>query len=80
MFWYRLGISVVLCIAFIMQLFPLIGHWFFKHCSDNISQYIFVLVMVFLGAYLAIWPDWSRSSAPSSRGWPSTASSRAPRP
>lgn len=53
MFWYRLGISVVLCIAFIMQLFPLIGHWFFKHCSDNISQYIFVLVMVFLGAYLA---------------------------
>ena len=27
MFWYRLGISVVLCIAFIMQLFPLIGHW-----------------------------------------------------
>ena len=53
MFWYRLGISVVLCIAFIMLLFPLIGHWFFKHCSDNISQYIFVLVMVFLGAYLA---------------------------
>ena len=41
MFWYRLGISVVLCIAFIMLLFPLIGHWFFKHCSDNISQYIF---------------------------------------
>ena len=53
MFWYRLGISVVLCIAFIMQLFPLIGHWFFKHSSDNISQYLFVLVMVFLGAYLA---------------------------
>lgn len=53
MFWYRLGISVVLCIAFIMLLFPLIGHWFFKNCSDNISQYIFVLVMVFLGAYLA---------------------------
>ena len=53
MFWYRLGISVVLCIAFILLLFPLIGHWFFKHCSDNISQYIFVLVMVFLGAYLA---------------------------
>ena len=38
MFWYRLGISVVLCIAFIMLLFPLIGHWFFKHCSDNIDS------------------------------------------
>ena len=34
-------------------LFPLLAHWFFKQCSDNVSQYIFVLVMVFLGAYLA---------------------------
>ena len=76
MFWYRLGISVVLCIAFIMQLFPLIGHWFFKHCSDNISQYIFVLVMVFLGAYLAHLAGLEPIIAPSSRGWPSTASSR----
>lgn len=81
MFWYRLGISVVLCIAFIMPLFPLIGHWFFKYCSDNISQYIFVLVMGLSKCLPGrIWPDWSRSSAPSSRGWPSTASSRAPRP
>ena len=45
--------SQTLIAYLIMQLFPLIGHWFFKHCSDNISQYIFVLVMVFLGAYLA---------------------------
>ena len=34
-------------------LFPLLAHWFFKQCSDNVSQYIFVLAMVFLGAYLA---------------------------
>ena len=53
MFWWRLGGSVLLCIAIIVFLFPLLAHWFFKQCSDNVSQYIFVLVMVFLGAYLA---------------------------
>lgn len=52
-FWYRLGISIVACIAIIAFLFPLLGRWFFKHCSDSVSQYVFVLVMVFLGAYLA---------------------------
>lgn len=52
-FWLRLALSVTLCIAAILVLFPLIGHWFFKRCSDNVSQYIFVLVMVFSGAYLA---------------------------
>lgn len=52
-FWYRLGISVAVCVAVILLLFPLVGHWFFKRCSDSVSQYVFVLVMVFLGAYLA---------------------------
>ena len=50
-FWYRLSGSVVACIAVIVIVFPIISHWFFKWCSDNISQYIFVLVMVFLGAW-----------------------------
>lgn len=45
--------SVLLCIAVIAVLFPLLAHWFFKQCSDSISQYIFVLALVFLGAYLA---------------------------
>ena len=53
MFWWRLGISVLLCIIIIVFLFPLIAHWFFKQCSDSVSQYIFVLAMVFFGAYLA---------------------------
>ncbi len=52
-FWYRFGVSVVGCVAAILVLFPIIGRWFFKRCSDNVSQYVFVLVMVFLGAYLA---------------------------
>lgn len=53
MFWWRLGLSVTLCIAIIIFLFPLLAHWFFKQCSDSVSQYIFVLVMVFLGAFFA---------------------------
>ena len=52
-FWYRLAASVIGCILVITLLFPRIARWFFKRCSDNVSQYIFVLVMVFLGACLA---------------------------
>ena len=36
-----------------MFVFPIIGRWFLKRYDDNVSQYIFVLVMVYLGAVLA---------------------------
>lgn len=52
-FWIKLSISILLFGAIVMLLFPLIGRWFFKNYDDNISQYIFVLGMVFLAAFLA---------------------------
>lgn len=52
-FWARLSGSVAACIAVIVLLFPPLAHWFFKRCSDDVGQYVFVLAMVFLGAYLA---------------------------
>lgn len=52
-FWTRLSISIVIFVLFVVIAFPIVGRWFFKHVQDSISQYIFVLVMVFLGAYLA---------------------------
>lgn len=52
-FWTRLSVSVIVFALFVVIVFPLIGRWFFKRVQDSISQYIFVLVMVFLGAYLA---------------------------
>lgn len=52
-FWLKLSISVVLSGAIIIFVFPVIARWFFKKYDDNVSQYIFVLVMVFLGAVLA---------------------------
>ena len=52
-FWIRLGFSVILFGLVVMLIFPIIGRWFFKRYDDNISQYIFVLAMVFLGCTLA---------------------------
>lgn len=52
-FWLRLTISILSFGLFIIFAFPIIARWFFKKVDDNISQYIFVLVMVFFGAFLA---------------------------
>lgn len=52
-FWTQLSISIVVFVLFVVLVFPWVGRWFFKRVQDSISQYIFVLVMVFLGAYLA---------------------------
>lgn len=53
MFWIRLGVFILIFALIVLFGFPFIGRWFFKHVHDNISQYIFVLVMVFLGSFLA---------------------------
>lgn len=53
MFWIRLGVSILIFALIVLFGFPFIGRWFFKHVHDNISQYIFVLVTVFLGSFLA---------------------------
>lgn len=52
-FWIQLGVSIVIFGLIVTLVFPLLGRWFFKKYEDNISQYIFVLALVFLGAFLA---------------------------
>jgi len=52
-FWIQLSVSIVLFVLVIVILFPIIARWFFKHYDDNISQYIFVLALLFLGAFFA---------------------------
>ncbi len=52
-FWIRLAISSVIFAAIVLLGFPLIARWFFKKFDDSISQYIFVLALVFLGSFLA---------------------------
>ncbi|WP_256014023.1 cation:proton antiporter [Desertivirga xinjiangensis] len=52
-FWIQLVIGCIVFGFVIFYIFPLIARWFFKRFDDNISQYIFVLAIVFLGAFLA---------------------------
>ncbi|RQP14125.1 MAG: cation:proton antiporter, partial [Chryseobacterium sp.] len=53
MFWVRMSISVLLFGAVVLFVFPIIGRWFFKKVDDKISQYIFVLAMIYLASLLA---------------------------
>lgn len=52
-FWLVLASSFIAFTLVITFVFPIIGRWFFKRYKDNISQFIFVLVIVFLGAVLS---------------------------
>ncbi|MFD0836814.1 cation:proton antiporter [Mariniflexile aquimaris] len=52
-FWIRLIISILIFGFIVLHIFPILGRWFLKRYQDHISQYIFVLVILFLGAFLA---------------------------
>ena len=52
-FWVQLVISVIIFGFIVLHVFPILGRWFLKRFTDNISQYIFVLMLLFLGAFLA---------------------------
>ncbi|KPH11028.1 cation:proton antiporter [Chryseobacterium sp. ERMR1:04] len=52
-FWVKLSVSFIVFALIVLLIFPIIGRWFFKKVDDKISQYIFVLVMIYLAALLA---------------------------
>ncbi len=52
-FWIKLSVSMIVFGAIVLIVFPIIARWFFKKVDDKISQYIFVLVMIYLAALLA---------------------------
>lgn len=52
-FWLKLGVSMFIFGIIVLFIFPVIGRWFFKCVDDKVSQYIFVLVMIYLAALLA---------------------------
>ncbi|WP_346236427.1 cation:proton antiporter [Niabella insulamsoli] len=51
--WIQLGLSSIVFVAIVFFVFPFIVRWFFKRFDDSVSQYIFVLGMVFLASFLA---------------------------
>lgn len=52
-FWVQLGGSCIVFVCIVFFLFPPMIRWFFKNFEDSISQYIFVLAIVFLASFLA---------------------------
>lgn len=52
-FWIKMSLSILAFGLVVLFIFPIIGRWFFKKVDDKISQYIFVLVMIYLAAVLA---------------------------
>lgn len=52
-FWIKLSVSMLLFSVVVLFGFPVMARWFFKNIHDNISQYIFVVVVIYLGALLA---------------------------
>ncbi len=52
-FWVTLGISSIIFAGIVFFILPLIIQWFFKKNQDSVSQYIFVLAIVFLASFLA---------------------------
>lgn len=52
-FWVTLSVSMLVFALVVLLIFPIIARWFFKNVEDKISQYIFVIVMIYLAALLA---------------------------
>lgn len=52
-FWLQLSFSTLVFVSIVFAIFPLVIKWFFKNFTDGVSQYIFVLAMVFLASFMA---------------------------
>lgn len=52
-FWVKLSVSMLVFALIVLLVFPIIARWFFKNVEDKISQYIFVIVMIYLASLLA---------------------------
>lgn len=53
-FWFKLIISIFVFAIIVIFIIPKISRWFFKKNSDSITQFIFVLGIVFLSSFLAM--------------------------
>ena len=51
--WIKFAVGVILYGGAIIYAYPRLTRWFFKKYSDNVSQFIFILSLVFGAAYLA---------------------------
>ena len=52
-FWLHFGLSILLFGLIVWFAIPALARWFFKHYDDNITQYTFLLGLMFLASFLA---------------------------
>lgn len=53
-FWGQLIISLTIFLGIVLYIFPKISKWFFRNVeSESVWQYIFVLALLFIAAFLA---------------------------
>lgn len=52
-FWIGLSVSALIFGAIVLFGFPPLARWFFRKYEDSVSQYIFLLALVYLAAFLA---------------------------
>ncbi|MBR2476155.1 MAG: cation:proton antiporter, partial [Bacteroidaceae bacterium] len=53
LYWIKFAAGVIIYGAAIIYIYPRLTRWFFKKYNDNVSQFIFILSLVFAAAYLA---------------------------
>ena len=51
--WLVFGLKCAVYVAAVLFIFPRLGRWFLRRYSDNVTQYIFILALVFLSASFA---------------------------
>lgn len=52
-YWLKLAGYVLVYSLFILYVYPRLCRWFFKTYNDNVSQFIFVLALVFFSSFIA---------------------------
>ena len=52
-FWLRLTVNIIIYSVAILYIYPRLTRWFFKNYNDNVTQFIFILALVFLASYMA---------------------------
>lgn len=52
-FWFRLVLFTLVFVAIVLYGYPYLGRWFLKKYDDAILQFVFLLVFMFISAWMA---------------------------
>ena len=52
-YWVRFAAGIAVYIVGVAYVFPKVGRWFLRRNEDAVTQFVFVLVLVFVSAFLA---------------------------